>query len=132
MLMLPSSQKVLIYRDPVDMRRSFDGLELLVREHLGADPLICGEGEYVTAVWRTHGRRRSGGDPGAVLRYIRSARFEEPHHRVFGTEAGTCSAGDAGPFETPPHHLHVSLGVAVGGGDLGMSQPRLDGKEVDP
>jgi transposase len=39
MLMLPSSQKVLIYRDPVDMRRSFDGLELLVREHLGADPL---------------------------------------------------------------------------------------------
>jgi transposase len=39
MLMLPAGLRVSIYRDPVDMRRSFDGLESLVREGLGEDPL---------------------------------------------------------------------------------------------
>lgn len=39
MLMLSATQRVLLYRDPVDMRRSFDGLEGLVREQLGEDPL---------------------------------------------------------------------------------------------
>lgn len=39
MLMLPAGLRVSIYREPVDMRRSFDGLEALVREGLGADPL---------------------------------------------------------------------------------------------
>jgi transposase len=39
MLMLPASMRVLLYREPVDMRRSFDGLECLVREGLGEDPL---------------------------------------------------------------------------------------------
>lgn len=39
MLMLPSSLRVLLYSAPVDLRRSFDGLEALVREVLGEDPL---------------------------------------------------------------------------------------------
>jgi transposase len=39
MLMLPAGLRVSIYREPVDMRKSFDGLEALVREGLGADPL---------------------------------------------------------------------------------------------
>ena len=39
MLMLPATMRVLLYREPVDMRRSFDGLERLVREGLGEDPL---------------------------------------------------------------------------------------------
>jgi len=39
MLMLPSTLRVLLYRDPVDMRKSFDGLECLVRDGLGEDPL---------------------------------------------------------------------------------------------
>lgn len=39
MLMLPSTLRVLLYREPVDMRRSFDGLECLVREGLGENPL---------------------------------------------------------------------------------------------
>jgi hypothetical protein len=38
-LILPAAQRVLLYRDPVDMRRSFDGLGLLVRQELGEDPL---------------------------------------------------------------------------------------------
>jgi transposase len=37
--MLPATQRVLLYREAVDMRRSFDGLEQLVREGLGEDPL---------------------------------------------------------------------------------------------
>ena len=39
MLMLPATMRVLLYREPVDMRRSFDGLECLVRDVLGEDPL---------------------------------------------------------------------------------------------
>ena len=39
MLMLPSTLRVLLYREPVDMRKSFDGLECLVRDGLGEDPL---------------------------------------------------------------------------------------------
>ncbi len=39
MLMLPATMRVLLYREPVDMRRSFDGLECLVRDGLGEDPL---------------------------------------------------------------------------------------------
>lgn len=39
MLMLPATLRVLLYREPVDMRRSFDGLECLVRDGLGEDPL---------------------------------------------------------------------------------------------
>lgn len=39
MLILPSSLRVFVYREPVDMRRSFDGLESIVREVLQEDPL---------------------------------------------------------------------------------------------
>lgn len=37
--MLPASVRVLLYGQPVDLRRSFDGLEALVREKLVDDPL---------------------------------------------------------------------------------------------
>ena len=39
MLTLPLSTRVLVCRDPIDMRRSFDGLEAAVRERLREDPL---------------------------------------------------------------------------------------------
>jgi len=39
MLTLPASTRVLVCRDPIDMRRSFDGLEVTVRERLREDPL---------------------------------------------------------------------------------------------
>ena len=39
MLSLPLPVRILICTKYADMRRSFDGLAALVREHLGADPL---------------------------------------------------------------------------------------------
>lgn len=39
MLTLPLSTRVLLHREPIDMRRSFDGLEAAVRERLREDPL---------------------------------------------------------------------------------------------
>lgn len=39
MLSLPLPLRILVCTKPADMRRSFDGLAALVREHLGADPL---------------------------------------------------------------------------------------------
>jgi len=39
MLTLPASTRVLVCRESIDMRRSFDGLEVTVRERLLEDPL---------------------------------------------------------------------------------------------
>ncbi len=39
MFMLPSSVKIFVGRDPVDMRKSFDGLAGLTRSILNQDPL---------------------------------------------------------------------------------------------
>jgi transposase len=39
MLTLPLGTRILVCREPVDMRRSFDGLEASVRERLKEDPL---------------------------------------------------------------------------------------------
>jgi transposase len=39
MLSLPLPVRVYLCLEPTDMRRSFDGLCRMVREHLGADPL---------------------------------------------------------------------------------------------
>lgn len=39
MLFSPSVRRILCYRDPVDMRKSFDGLVALVKSVLGEDPL---------------------------------------------------------------------------------------------
>ncbi len=38
-LLLPQSRRILAYRDPVDLRKSIDGLIGLVRGVLGEDPL---------------------------------------------------------------------------------------------
>ena len=39
MLSLPPAVRIYLCAEPADMRRSFDGLALLVRQFLGADPL---------------------------------------------------------------------------------------------
>ena len=36
--MIPSSVRIFVCQQPQDMRRSFDGLALAAREHLGEDP----------------------------------------------------------------------------------------------
>ncbi len=36
--MIPASVRILVCLEPQDMRRSFDRLALVVREHLGEDP----------------------------------------------------------------------------------------------
>ncbi|HVX64518.1 MAG TPA: IS66 family insertion sequence element accessory protein TnpB [Pirellulales bacterium] len=38
MLSLSSSAEILLYREPTDMRKSFDGLAGIVREQLGREP----------------------------------------------------------------------------------------------
>ena len=38
MISLPSSAEILLYREPSDMRKSFDGLAGIVREQLGREP----------------------------------------------------------------------------------------------
>jgi transposase len=42
MLILPPTLRVRVYRRAVDLRRSFDGLESLVRFEMGEDPLSGG------------------------------------------------------------------------------------------
>jgi transposase len=42
MLILPSTLRVRVYLPAVDLRRSFDGLESLVRSEMGEDPLSGG------------------------------------------------------------------------------------------
>lgn len=37
--MIPSSVRILVCIDPVDMRRGFDGLALLAREKMQSDPM---------------------------------------------------------------------------------------------
>jgi transposase len=39
MLNLPPSVRIFLSREPVDMRKGFDSLAQLVREHVGGDPL---------------------------------------------------------------------------------------------
>lgn len=39
MLSLPATVKILVYLPPADMRRGYDGLAHLAREHLQQDPL---------------------------------------------------------------------------------------------
>lgn len=39
MLMLPSSMRVFVATEPTDMRKSFNGLEAIVRQRFGRDPL---------------------------------------------------------------------------------------------
>lgn len=36
--MIPSSVRIFVCNEPQDMRRSFDGLSLAAKEHLGEDP----------------------------------------------------------------------------------------------
>ena len=36
--MIPSSVRIFVCNEPQDMRRSFDGLALAAREHVGQDP----------------------------------------------------------------------------------------------
>jgi len=38
MISLPGGAELLLYREPVDMRKSFDGLSGIVREKLGREP----------------------------------------------------------------------------------------------
>jgi len=46
-LNLPPSVRLYVATEPVDMRKSFDGLSALVEHHLEQDPLLCVELQYV-------------------------------------------------------------------------------------
>ena len=39
MLMIPSDLKIYVARDPIDMRKSFDGLNVIIQQSLKLDPL---------------------------------------------------------------------------------------------
>ena len=47
-MFFPEGQiRVHLYGQPCDMRKSFDGLQALVRHELRADPCLCDEPSYV-------------------------------------------------------------------------------------
>ncbi len=132
MLTLPSTVRVFLSMQATDMRCGFDGLSARVHSVLDADPMICGGQQYVAARRMDADGARTCGGPGAVAHHIGSACFEELQDHVLRAKPRTSLAADAGPFEAPPHHLYVGLGVAVSSDDLGVPKPRLDGEEVDP
>jgi hypothetical protein len=43
MLTLPSSVRIFAAVEPVDARKSFDGLSAVVRDSLGGDPVVSGK-----------------------------------------------------------------------------------------
>ena len=45
--MLPTSTRIFVCTEPVNMRRSFEGLARCTREVLQHDPSLCGELQYV-------------------------------------------------------------------------------------
>ena len=47
MLLLPRAVRVYVGTEPVNLRKSFDGLSNEVREVLRRDPLLCGAVRYV-------------------------------------------------------------------------------------
>jgi hypothetical protein len=58
MLTLPPSVRIYVAAQPVDARKSFDGLVALVETEFGLEPLLCGASEYVTG---RRGRRQLRG-----------------------------------------------------------------------
>jgi transposase len=81
MLTLPLSTRVLICREPLDMRRSFDGLEAAVRERLLEDPL---SGALFVFWNRRRDRLKILSFDGSGLwiwyKRLESGRFEFPGH----------------------------------------------------
>lgn len=49
MLTLPSSVRIYVAAEPVDLRRGFDGLAAATRSLMGRDPMVCVRNEYVAA-----------------------------------------------------------------------------------
>jgi hypothetical protein len=61
MLTLPPSVRIFAAVEPVDARKSFDGLAAVVRDSLGGDPMLC-------VVLRNVAARAADGWNGQVLR----------------------------------------------------------------
>ena len=110
MLSLPPSVRIWLCSEPADMRRSFDGLANMVREHMGSDPL-CGH----LFVFRN--RRR---DRVKILYWDRDGlaiwykRLEE------GTLQFPVPASDAQRVEVTP----TELGMLLEGVDLSSVRRR--------
>lgn len=93
-LNLPPAVRLYVATEPVDMRKSFDGLAALVEHHLAEDPLsghlFCFFGrrlDRVKILWLDHG--------GYALFYKRleRGRFRLPE-ATFGARAVTLRAGE--------------------------------------
>jgi transposase len=83
---LSPAQRYYLYREPADMRRSFDGLCGLVRQGLGRDPL-SGDVFVFTNRRRTHIKLLVWDRSGFVLYYKRleEGTFELPRTSASGT-----------------------------------------------
>lgn len=86
MITFGPSQRYFLYREPTDMRKSFDGLCGLVTSSLGRDPL-SGEVFVFVNRRRTHLKLLVWDRSGFVLYYKRleAGSFELPHATPTGT-----------------------------------------------
>jgi transposase len=85
---IPSSVRIFLCLEPQDMRRSFDGLALAAREHLGEDPeggalfvFVNKRKNRLKVLWFDHN--------GYCLLYkrVHRARFELPNRRSIDAAA---------------------------------------------
>lgn len=108
LMFFPEGQiRVHLYGEPVDMRRSFNGLYALTRAGLKQDPLLCGASEYVAAEHCAVSTPRRHGNLLMSARHITSDALQQTKHRVLGLEASGLFARHAGLVEPPTHHLDV-------------------------
>ena len=84
---LGPATKIYIAVEPVDMRKGFDGLHGLVRDHLGQDPL---SGHLFLFANRTHTRLKALVWDGSGL-WVCAKRLEKGRFRWPTTTDGNCA-----------------------------------------
>jgi transposase len=90
MIAPPPGVRVWLAAGVTDMRKGFDGLAALVQLHLGQDPFICVEQDYVAARSGSGGFRGSG----ELGRHIISAVHGATAAPLRGSSTGSWFTGD--------------------------------------
>ena len=129
-LNLPPSVRLYVATEPVDMRRSFDGLSALVEHHLEQDPLLCVEPEYAAASHKHVAKLLTAWAFACGRRHIWSKGSQADSAPDPWVKAVRHLASDARFVQAATHHLDIRCRVTMSGGDLRMSEPCLDRQKV--